>query len=131
MRVTTGAAGNARLGIYQVPVGGVVDYTLSPLLLDSGALSVAATPSDAEATIAIFLDPGWYILACVSDVAPSVNGYFANISSAPLGWASLADQTRGSAFYRSFTYAALPDPFGGTLTYIMTTMPAVRLRVLS
>lgn len=117
INVTTGAAGNARLGIYTnsngVPSG-------SPLV-DAGTVDVSTT-GEKEITISHAMAVGWYWLAVVSDVAPTVTAE--NISAATLlcNVGSLSGAAGNvTHIYQSFTFGALPTP--SSITGANTTSP--------
>ncbi len=104
--VTTADAGkNARLGIYRW-----ADGAPTSRVLDAGVVSVGTTGIK-EITISQALDAGMYGLALVSDGAPAVRANpVAHMAAYAIGVA-----TPGTADYRmsrSFTYGALPDPWG-------------------
>ena len=118
---TTGAAANARLGIYQLE-----DGEPTALVLDAGTVSVGTT-GEKEATISEALSPGLYMLAVVADGAVTLTGFTPTSTTIyhVMGLDALNDFTEGAS--RSFTYAALPDPFG-TATIAAVQTPAIWLR---
>ena len=118
---TTGAAANARLGIYQLE-----DGEPTALVLDAGTVSVGTT-GEKEATISEALSPGLYMLAVVADGAVTLTGFTPTSTTIyhVMGSDALGDFTEGAS--RSFTYAALPDPFG-TATIAAVQTPAIWLR---
>lgn len=123
--VTTGAAGLARLGIYQV-TGGLP----AALVLDAGTVDTTSIAT-VEATISQFLPMGVYVLAAIFNATPTVrvnNGNGALLiphtgGSTPTG-GSIA------ALSRSVAFGALPATFGA-VTYIATgNVPGEWLRVV-
>lgn len=110
INVTVAAASLARLGIY------ADDGTIAPgrLVLDAGEVSL--TPSGVkEITISQELIGGQlYWLALVSDAGATANRSLAlaSLYGVILGVSSALPTAWYTAYYRSFTYAALPDPFG-------------------
>lgn len=124
INVTTGAAGNARLGIYNntngVPSG-------APLL-DAGVVDVSTT-GEKEIVISQALPVGWHWLAVVSDVAPTLTAE--NLATAVL--LCNVGSLSGSAgnvthVHQAFTFGALPTPSSITGANL-TTPPRVWLRL--
>ena len=124
INVTSTAAGNARLGIYAnsngVPSGAPI--------LDAGTVDVSTT-GEKEIVISQALGVGWYWLAIVSDVAPTLTAE--NIATAVL--LCNVGSLSGSAgnvthVQQTFTYAALPTPSSITGANL-TTPPRIWLRL--
>jgi hypothetical protein len=127
--VTVGAAGNIRLGIYNVDA----DFIPTDLILDSGALSVAAA-AIVEATISQQLTRGWYALATISDVTPTMPKHNGGAHRGyPYGLHATAFDDYRTGFSKSIAYGALPDPSGITTELVgrSSNMPLVALRVAS
>lgn len=129
LRVTTLAAGNCRLGIYKAGGSGIP----GALVLDAGTFSTGTT-GDKEITISQQLVPGLYFLAAVFDAAPTIN-WRDNVYSKDAIYGQPASTTATTnlenLLYRTFTYAALPDPFGGTPVYLVAQVePHIWLRVV-
>lgn len=117
INVTTGAAGNARLGIYAnsngIPSGAPT--------LDAGTVDVSTT-GEKEIVISQALAAGWHWLALVSDVAPTLTAE--NLATAVLlcNVGSLSGAAGNvTHVQQSFTYAALPTP--SSITGANTTTP--------
>ena len=117
INVTTGAAGNARLGIYAnsngIPSGAPT--------LDAGTVDVSTT-GEKEIVISQALAAGWHWLAVVSDVAPTLTAE--NLATAVLlcNVGSLSGAAGNvTHVQQSFTYAALPTP--SSITGANTTTP--------
>jgi len=119
LRVTTGAAGNARMGLYADNQGNP-----GSLLLDAGAVDTA-TAGLLELTLSQPLVAGVYWLAVVFSAAPTVNAHTgaggamgrdsASVTSVPI-----------AGYYRGFTYAALPaDESGQVYTATSTIVPTL------
>ena len=124
INVTTGAAGNARLGIYNnsngIPSG-------APLL-DAGTVDVSTT-GEKEIVISQALPVGWHWLALVSDAAPTLTAE--NLATAVL--LCNVGSLSGSAgnvthVQQTFTFAALPTPSSITGANL-TTPPRIWLRL--
>lgn len=126
LEVTTGAAGGARVGIYRAAAG-----VPTSLVVDSGALDTTNI-AKVEGTISTSLSVGMYFLAVVSNATATVRASAptAAIPQAYIGGPAPDGGSANTHFYRSFTYAALPDPFGGSLTYTNANMPGLWLRVV-
>lgn len=122
IEVTVGGAGGtkARLGIYSV------GDNLAPgaLVDDSGEVAVDSTGVKAI-TIDQALTKGIYYTALVTDGTPTIRR--ATPYWSPMGFAGTNFDIILLGNYRSFTYAALPDPFGIPTTE--SWMPLVLLRV--
>lgn len=125
IHVSTGVVGSARLGIY------VDDGTIKPgrLLIDAG--QVTTSPAEAKTlTVALTLArKKLHWLALVASVAPTLGAIVS--ASALKDFFSISDLTYTSwctHIYRTFTYAPLPDPFGGTLTLPTATIPLIFVR---
>jgi len=124
--VTTGAAGAARLGIYNNSADNP-----GALVLDAGTVDTTST-AVVEATISQELQPGWYWMASVFNATPGVRGGATSGSVGVfLGFGfSGVPGTAGEATYRAFTYAVLPDPFSTVTRAASTTAPLMWLRVV-
>jgi len=123
MEVTTGAAGNIRLGLY---TSHATTYLPDELVVDGGTID-ANSVAVQEVTISESLVPGLYWGAFVSDASPTIRAFTAASGRALMGAAAATDA--GYTYLRrNFSYAALPDPFGGSLTRAGTIVPIVALR---
>lgn len=126
VNVTTGVAGAMRLGIYN-------DLAASPttLVMDCGTVDVTSTAIVYVDAINKQLTKGWYWLAGVSDVAPSIAKVSTPIHGVPLGYDSGFNIVVGG--YKAFTYAALPASFGTITTYYGASpaAPFIAMRVKS
>lgn len=114
IEVTTLSAGNARLGIYRLEP----DMTTAALILDAGTVDTGTTGLK-EVTISQLLAPGFYVLAVVFSATPTVR-IMSSSSRFTYQWHGSDDvdgTLQPTQFYRSFTYGALPNPFGGTITF--------------
>lgn len=129
--VTTvgGAGAKARVGIYEnnsetVPRPGALVYGGAEFAVDSGTIK-----SETPAT-SVILDRGWYWRAYVCGTsAPTVRCLQPLAIASLLGIASTWGASAACGVSRSYSYAALPDPFGTTGLAIRTAnMPAVGLR---
>jgi len=129
IHVSTAASGyNARLGIY------VDDGTTNPatatLIIDAGEVTVGSTGKQ-ELTISVTLKGGrLYWLALVSGGAPTL-GAVAVGSMIPsiFGLTDITTTAWLTFAYKSFTYGALPNPFGTTITLASGSCPAVFVRI--
>lgn len=114
-----------RLGVYGLALNqatGIGGYP-GALILDAGAVAADSTGNKIIA-ISLTLQPGWYILSAVTDGTPTVY----TITTNRHGIIGTDDITLSNyfAFFRAFTYAALPDPFG-TTSYSSGTQPRIAL----
>ena len=129
IQVTALAAGaSARLGIYNLGT----NLTPGTLLLDAGEVSVATTGIKAI-VIDQALTKGIYFLVVVTDGTPST--YAFDESGDPLtvqlGYSSTYFLRTRHGYYKSHTYAALPDPFGTASDLGTFNCPAVVVRIAS
>jgi len=127
MEVTTGLAGNGRVGIYNMDSDGLP----STLILDAGAFTTNAA-AEKEVTISQSLSQGWYYLAFVSDVAVEIRAAAATGAGAFVlgGQSSLLSVATAYAPYVALTYGALPASFGtATIVNMVTAHPLVYLKV--
>lgn len=117
VRVTTGASGNVRLGIYADNQG-----QPGALVVDAGTLSTT-TAGLLELTLSQPLSAGLYWLAAAFNAAPAVN----MAVSAAMGHDSAsAISATVTGYYRAFTYAALPaDESAQVYTALSGTAPAL------
>ena len=116
----------ARLGIYK----NKSDDEPGPdeLLLDAGEVTVDSTGLKAI-TIDQELVKGIYHLAVVSNGNPTPRVYLPAWN--PRGQDSTYYEAPITMSYRDFTYAALPDPFGGTILDYYSGSAGVLVRVAS
>ncbi|CAL4866977.1 hypothetical protein MMA231_01224 [Asticcacaulis sp. MM231] len=117
VRVTTGASGTVRLGIYADNQG-----QPGALVVDAGTLTTT-TAGVLALAISQPLGAGIYWLAAVFNAAPSVN----MAVSAAMGHDSAsATSATVTGYYRAFTYAALPaDESAQVYTALSGTAPAL------
>lgn len=129
--VTTvgGAGAKARVGIYEnnsetLPRPAALVYGGAEFAVDSGT-NKSETPSTA-----VILNRGWYWRAYVCGTSAPAVRCLQPLAIAPLmGIVSTMGANAACGVQRSFTYAALPDPFGTTGLALRTAnMPAVGLR---
>jgi len=124
--VTTGDAGNARVGIYND------DGTGYPGTLNTD-VGTGDTTNVAIVAVAISgnlsLTPGLYWLAIVSDVAPTTR-HAQLLFGSPMGYASDFNSNAG-AVYMAHTYGALPATFTASLTTRDARTNQVVPRILS
>lgn len=126
IEVTTGAGTSARLGVYNFASG-----LPTSLILDAGTVSVSSI-GQKEATISLTLNPGVYAITAVFDNTPVIRGPGVTPSmQGPYFGESDTDGTlTPSALYNSLTFGVLPNPFGGSVTYLSgsVTVPLIWLR---
>src|SRR6185436_16017050 len=111
IEVTGSAAGNARAGLYAVGTDGLPGAQVH----DFGEFDTSTTGTH-TLTISDAVTMGWYYLAVVAGNAIAVHA--ASTRPALLGYTASNGTTAECTYFRSFTYAALPDPWGtpsGTL----------------
>lgn len=119
MQVQVGAAGNARLGIYNIDSDG----NPSTLLLDAGTVSTAAS-GEKEIAISQSLVTGWYFLAVVADNSTATFRSISATSASSFifgGVASANDIASSYGLYAAHAYAALPTPFGSPTFALMSS----------
>lgn len=106
----TGAAGNARLGIYNMGTDGLP----SSLVLDAGTVTTTST-AEKEITISQVLAAGWYYLAAVFDAGGAGASSRTIASLSPASWGIGSASTTGFPTINSITgthtYGALPSTF--------------------
>jgi len=128
---TASATRNIRLGLYadkSVSTGSTDGGYPDALVLDAGVVS-AATILARWLPLNKLLKSGWYWMAAVLDGGtPAVNHMTAAGCLPFMGFSSLTDVTFHVGWSKSFTYAALPDPFGGGAVTTVN-VPAVRLYI--
>lgn len=133
---TAGAGGGkVRLGIYKA--NSSTDPKPGTLIVDSGEFSGADVESTGmkEKTISqSILEPGLYWFAF--DVNSSAGGSFAvraiaAASTIPILGMDAAGNNRNTGLLRTYSFAALPDPFAGTLSTRSGAMPQVYVRYSS
>lgn len=115
---------NARLGIYNVGSDGLPH----DLVEDCGTVSLATTGAK-EIVISVTLDRKWYYLVILSDSSiAKVEALRMDWGFAVLGSANAAGNSSG-LIRRVQAYGALPNPFGGSLTFeAVTNPPGIALR---
>jgi len=124
INVTTLIAGKARLGIY------LDDGTIYPeqRLLDAGEVDTGTTGVKAL-SINQTLTTGLYWLVHVANAAPTLRAVAVGGLLPILGIDSGIGTAFGVGYSRSYTYAALPDPFGAGATVMTGTQPAICVRL--
>ncbi len=131
MKVTTLAAGGkCRVGVYKAT--SKTDLTPGALVYGSAELATTSTgvkndtPGSGSFTIST---PGVYYLALLLGTLSATVQTIAVESILPtLGLDSGATQ-RNTGWSRSYSYAALPDPLGGSPSLISQAMPQVLFRI--
>jgi hypothetical protein len=124
INVTTLSAGNARLGIYED------NGKCAPgkLLLDAGEVATGTTGVKGITITKILRGGKLYWLALVCAATPTIRALAVGSNlSIFFGLDSTLGTAWGTYYYRAFTYAALPDPWG-TPTIATGIMPAIFMR---
>jgi len=122
VNVATADAGKSvRLGIYDDSSG-----LPGALKLDAGAVSVGAT-GEAFITISQTLPPAWYWLALASESGVAQIDSSLAPAAVQFGLTAVGDAPPTHLF-KTHTFGALPNPFGGSLTYSTTRSPRLLLR---
>lgn len=105
IEVTTGAAGNARLGIYNF-----ADGVPTTLVLDAGTVSTSST-GEQEITISETLSAGVYALCAIFDATPSIVGAAASLQMVRYFYGD--DTVAGDivGVYETRAYGVLPATF--------------------
>jgi hypothetical protein len=127
--VTTLAAGNCRLGVYNM------NTVAQPTTLITEAATPATTGSTGvrTATISATLNPGWYYLAANFDATPIVVAQAATLVSAGGTYFTASSLRSYYGLFRADTYAAMEaDESGNTFTHPSTgpttTLPIIGIR---
>lgn len=128
LEVTVGAGSLGRMGIYEFANG-----VPGALILDAGTFDSSGA-AVLEATISWAAKPGIYAAVAVFDNTPTVRAagqvHYDILSHNSSPWAN-ADETGG---YRTFTFAALPDPFGSVTARLAAgnsgIIPSFSIRVV-
>lgn len=127
VRVNGADAGKAiRLGIYSDSSG-----VPGALVLDAGTVSTTSTGLQ-EITISQSLTPGWYWLAFVANTSTAtiLSGTGSTGSIPMMGVTDPTSYVNNYAAYKTFSYAALPNPFGSLTGYIATgTVPWIGMKI--
>jgi hypothetical protein len=121
-RVSSGIAGNMRLGLYLDDGGYPGD-----LAFDSGDLSTAAAADKTYAAAYVPTYIGWHWLAIVTSAITSMLSHSNSIVPSLLGQDSNTDTVNHAYIYAAHAYAALPDPFPAGATYGANQPPDVCL----
>jgi len=125
INVTTLSAGNARMGIYED------NGKCNPgkLLLDAGEVSTGSNGVKGITVTKKLRGGKLYWLALVASATPTIraSAVGSNLTTF-FGLDSTLGTAWGTFLYKSFTYAALPNPFGDTITIATGSMPAVFMR---
>lgn len=126
-RISTGATGNARMGLYAAGSEGLP----TTLLQDFGTFSTSSS-GEKEIVISYTMTPGAYYIALVSDAAPTYSSYFftANLTTYSYGIAATNLIVGSSLWYESSSDNTLPSTANTTLTTENTSLvsPIVFLR---
>ena len=118
--VTATTGGTIRLGLYG-PLSG--DLATTPLILDSGTISVTGTGAQTFA-IGISLAPGWYLLAVQTSLTRTFRGFpLANLITL-WGSAAAANSVNAQSLSITRAYGPYPNPLG-TPTPINNVIPPV------
>jgi hypothetical protein len=130
IQITSGVAGNFRLGLYQnvEPMGSENLYP-GKLLADSGSISTSGTGVQSY-TLSQALQPvSLYWLVLLNSAAPTINCLPVDAVSFMLGVNSGLGLAMNWGLLLSFAYAALPDPFSaGAVDQTTTPIPAIGYR---
>lgn len=123
--VTTGAAGNARIGIYNF-VNGIP----TSLITDFGTVDTGTT-GNKEVTISETLSPGIYAIATVFNATPDVRELTKtnSITDWYVGLTNTTDTTTAGG-YGSHTYGGLPSTFPSIASYETTDRSGTWMRVV-
>lgn len=126
--VTSGSAGNARLGCYAAGADGADGMTFrkpTTLIVDGGQQSTASNGSKYFGLDPVYdLDAGLYFLVAVFSGTPTVQV----LTATSCGWGmspAANPATYKSGITESFTYGALPADFPGFKTAVVTAMPQI------
>ena len=121
--VTTGAAGNARLGIY----ASTTDGWPGALILDAGTVDTSSI-AGVEITISQSLTLGsLYWLALVANNTATIR-HHSTATSVAAGLNTLTATSYSGRLQRAFVYAALPNPWGTPVVTSTSAAPSIRLR---
>lgn len=128
LNVTTLAAGNTRVGIYD----NVSPMNLCPglLIVDGGAVSTGTTGVKTFSVNVNLTAGKLYWMACVFDAAPSVRTISVSGMWAILGLTALGTAPNVGVYY-SFTYAPLPSVYSTTPTAMTAAAPALAYRLFA
>lgn len=124
INVTTLSAGNARIGIYD-DLNGYPNNRLA----DSGDLATGSTGLK-EANINVILEQGLYWLVHVGSVAPTLRCLPVANCIPTLGFDNTLATAPAVGYTVAFSYAALPDTYPGSATYITSVpIPGIFVRI--
>ena len=124
--ISNGQAGaKARLGIYEDDSG-----VPGALIEDTGEITPTASGFyEASFAGSRTLGPGFYWLAYIVDTAIVIIRRIDTTAALSLGIdPTVTNQGHYYCVYRSFSYAALPDPFGSITAYAMSYPPCIELK---
>lgn len=126
-RVTTGAAGNMRIGLYRPTASGIL--LPAALVADTGDLSTAAAATIGAAVNTSVSRGELMFAAFVYSAGPTMTA-LSNYAAPAVYWDTTTTLTGPQcAIYKAFTYAALPaDLSGSTWTFSGTTPTSVGIR---
>lgn len=126
-RISTGATGNARMGLYAAGSNGLP----TTLLQDFSTFSTASS-GEKEITISYAMTPGAYYIALVSDAAPTYSAYSltANLTTYSYGLSATTVTVGTALWYEGSSGNTLPSTANTTLTAEDTSLarPIVFLR---
>lgn len=127
VRVSTGAAGNARVGLYSATSSGLLLPTT--LLADTGDLSTAAAATIGAAVSVPVVKGALYFAAAVFSATPQVYTIASAEQSPVYPQSASTLATPLGHLYRAMTYAPLPaDLSGDTWTITGTNCPMFGIR---
>jgi hypothetical protein len=112
INVTTAGTGSARLGIYKDKLG----YP-KKLKYDAGEVDISTTGAK-KITGNQKLDPGFYWMVVVSNGTPTIRCFTKDGLQNLLGWSSTLPNNPNYGLSVAFTYAALPDQFPASPSFI-------------
>lgn len=118
IEVTTASSGSVRLGIY-TDNGGVPNT----LVVDGGATFTSTPAQFRSVTISQVLSPGWYWLASLTSVSPTVRALTQSSGLHLMGFSSGTDTTVHGGWSVSKAYGALPSTFTGGGALLTTNPP--------
>lgn len=123
--VTATTGTNDRLAVYG-PL--TTSPGSAPLLADTGNVAIGSTGVKA-ATIALNLDPGWYLLAIQNGTTRTFRTLAIGNYAAPFGQASAGNVRKAHGLILTQAFGSFPDPLGNTVGFDNSTnFPLIWLR---
>lgn len=122
-RMSATATGNCRMGLYTV---NSTTYAPDALIVDAGEATTASGTSIYLTLDDLALDAGFVYLALVASGTPTVQAFTA--SQSPVGTVQANPAGIVTHYYQTFTYGALPDPFGSN-SYGTGDVPRIMVNV--